>query len=100
MRRVVFLAPPSEGENLYFGQIVNVMQHTEMNLFPGSCRSFLRKGVFKDWLPETMFKKSVSLSQFVRMLVKLDIVNCARLRRPYGGLGGSVWVMGEWSVGQ
>ena len=31
---------------------------------------------------------------------KLDRVNCARLRRPYGGLGGSVWVMGEWSVSQ
>ena len=31
---------------------------------------------------------------------ELDIVNCARLRRPYGGLGGSVWVMGEWSVSQ
>ena len=31
--------------------------------------------------------------------IKLDRVNCARLRRPYGGLGGSVWVMGEWSVG-
>ena len=29
------------------------------------------------------------------------LYNCARLRRPYGkmgGLGGSVCVMGEWSV--
>ena len=32
--------------------------------------------------------------------------NCARLRRPYGKMGGlggfgeSVWVMGEWSVSQ
>ena len=31
-------------------------------------------------------------------ILRLDIVNCARLRRPYGGLDGSVWVMGEWSV--
>ena len=31
---------------------------------------------------------------------KLDRVNCARLRRPYGGLGGSLEVMGEWSVSQ
>ena len=31
---------------------------------------------------------------------KLDRVNCVRLRRPYGGLGGSVLVMGEWSVSQ
>ena len=32
---------------------------------------------------------------------RLDRVNCARLRRPYGkmgGLGGSVWVMGKWSL--
>ena len=34
------------------------------------------------------------------------LYNCARLRRPYGkmgglgGFGGSVWVMGEWSVSQ
>ena len=31
---------------------------------------------------------------------KLDKVNCARLRRPYGGLGGYVYVMGEWLVSQ
>ena len=31
---------------------------------------------------------------------KLDKVNCARLRRPYVGLGGSVKVMGECSVSQ
>ena len=32
--------------------------------------------------------------------IKLDKVNCARLRRPYVGLGGSVKVMGECSVSQ
>ena len=30
--------------------------------------------------------------------IELDRVNCARLRRPYGGLGGSVKVMDEKSV--
>ena len=34
------------------------------------------------------------------MVEKLDKVNCARLRRPYVGLGGSVKVMGESSVSQ
>ena len=33
-------------------------------------------------------------------MIKVDRVNCARLRGPYGGLGGSVLVMGEWSVSQ
>ena len=36
-------------------------------------------------------------------LYKQTSYNCARLRRPYGkmgGLGGSVWVMGEWPVSQ
>ena len=28
------------------------------------------------------------------------LYNCARHRRLHGGLGGSVWVMGEWSVSQ
>ena len=31
---------------------------------------------------------------------ELDKVKCARLRRPYVGLGGSVKVMGECSVSQ
>ena len=31
---------------------------------------------------------------------KLDRVNCARLRRPYGGWVGLSMVMGEWSVRQ
>ena len=33
-------------------------------------------------------------------IFELDKVNCARLRRPYVGLGGSVKVMGECSVSQ
>ena len=36
--------------------------------------------------------------QATSRLLKLDKVNCARLRWPYGGLGGSVQAMGEWSV--
>ena len=41
-----------------------------------------------------------TVQKFTHILKKLDKVNCARLRRPYVGLGGSVKVMGECSVSQ
>ena len=41
-----------------------------------------------------------ALSERSDKCLKLDKVNCARLRRPYVGLGGSVKVMGECSVSQ
>ena len=40
-----------------------------------------------------MVKGNVQVPQNFRLvgsMKELDIVNCARLRRPYGGLGGSV----------
>ena len=43
---------------------------------------------------------SDQLKELSYHIKKLDKANCARLRRPYVGLGGSVKVMGECSVSQ